>query len=103
MAVVVVDEGEAVIVVFAGEAEVVFGEEVAVGDAGGAEGTGDGAEGGVVVMGGDAVLEGMVRSQFLARMTSRRVAMGSVGSQTNSVRTALPLSAFNRWTQRKLS
>ena len=46
--------------VFGGEAEGVFGEEVAVGDAGGVEGTGDGAEGGVVVMGGDAVLEGVV-------------------------------------------
>ena len=46
--------------VFRGEAEGVFGEDVAVGDAGGAEGTGDGAEGGVVVMRGDAVLEGVV-------------------------------------------
>ena len=60
MAVVVVDEGEAVIVVFAGEAEGVFGEEVAVGDAGGAGSAADGAKGGVIVMGGDAVLEGMV-------------------------------------------
>ena len=34
--VVVVDEGEGVVVVFGGEAEGVFGDEVAVGDAGGA-------------------------------------------------------------------
>ena len=60
MAVVVVDEGEGVIVKFGGEAEGVFGEDVAVGDAGGAEGTGDGAEGGVVVVGGNAVLRGVV-------------------------------------------
>ena len=46
--------------VFAGEAEGVFGEEVAVGDAGGAGSAADGAKGGVIVMGGDAVLEGMV-------------------------------------------
>lgn len=45
---------------FRGEAEGVFGEEVAVGDAGGAVGAGDGAEGGVVVVRGDAVLEGVV-------------------------------------------
>ena len=43
-----------------GEAEGVFGKEVAVGDAGGAGSAGDGAEGGVVVVGGNAVLEGMV-------------------------------------------
>ena len=43
-----------------GETEGVFGEDVAVGDAGGAGSTGDGAEGGVVVVGGDAVLEGVV-------------------------------------------
>ena len=48
------------IVVFRGESEGVFGEDVAVGDAGGAGSTGDGAEGGVVVVGGDAVLEGVV-------------------------------------------
>ena len=60
MAVVVVDEGEGVVVKFGGEAEGVFGEEVAVGDAGGAGSAGDGAEGGVIVMGGDAVLEGVV-------------------------------------------
>ena len=46
--------------VFRGESEGVFGEDVAVGDAGGVGGAGDGAEGGVVVVGGDAVLEGMV-------------------------------------------
>ena len=46
--------------VFGGEAEGVFGEEVAIGDAGGAGGAGDGAEGGVVVVGGDAVLGGVV-------------------------------------------
>ena len=46
--------------VFGGEAEGVFGEEVAIGDAGGAGGAGDGAEGGVVVVGGDAVLRGVV-------------------------------------------
>ena len=60
MAVVVVDEGGGVIVVFGGETEGVFGEEVAVGDAGGAGSAADGAKGGVIVMGGDAVLEGMV-------------------------------------------
>ena len=61
MAVVVVDEGEGVVVKFGGEAEGIFGEEVAIGDAGGAGGAGDGAEGGVVVMGGNAVLEGVVK------------------------------------------
>ena len=60
VAIVVVDEGEGVVVVFGGEAEGVFGEDVAVGDAGGAEGAGDGAEGCVVVMRGDAVLRGVV-------------------------------------------
>ena len=57
MTVVVVDEAEGVVVDLGGEAEGVFGEEVTVGDAGGVEGTGDGAEGGVIVMGGDAVLK----------------------------------------------
>ena len=60
MAVVVVDEGEGVVVKFGGEAEGVFGEEVTVGDAGGVEGTGDGAEGCVVIVRGDAVLWGVV-------------------------------------------
>ena len=60
MTVVVVDEAEGVVVDLGGEAEGVFGEEVTVGDAGGAEGTGDGAEGGVVVVGGNAVLRGVV-------------------------------------------
>ena len=46
--------------VFGGEAEGVFGEEVTVGDAGGVEGTGDGAEGCVVIVRGDAVLWGVV-------------------------------------------
>ena len=46
--------------VFRGESEGVFGEEVAVGDAGGAGGAGDGTKGGVVIVGGDAVLEGVV-------------------------------------------
>ena len=58
MAVVVVGEGKDVIVVFGGETEGVFGEDVAVGDAGGAGGAGDGAEGCVVVVRGDAVLRG---------------------------------------------
>ena len=60
MTVVVVDEAEGVVVDLGGEAEGVFGEEVTVGDAGGVDGTGDGAEGCVVVVGGDAVLEGVV-------------------------------------------
>ena len=60
MAVVVVDEGEGVVVVFGGEAEGVFGDEVAVGDAGGGGGAGDSAKGSVVVMRGDAVLRGVV-------------------------------------------
>ena len=60
MPIVIVDEGEAVVVVFRGEAEGVFGDEVAVGDAGGAGSAGDGAEGGVVVVRGDAVLRGVV-------------------------------------------
>ena len=60
MAIVVVNEAESGVVIFRGEAERVFGEEVAVGDVGGAGGAGDGAEGGVVIVGGDAVLEGMV-------------------------------------------
>ena len=46
---------------FRGEAEGVFGDEVAVGDAGGAGSAGDGAEGGVVVVGGDTVLESVVK------------------------------------------
>ena len=46
--------------VFGGEAEGVFGKEVAVGDAGGTGSADDGAEGGIVVVGGDAVLEGVV-------------------------------------------
>ena len=58
--VVVVDEAEGVVVDLGGEAEGVFGEEVTVGDAGGVEGTGDGAEGGVVVVRGNAVLRGVV-------------------------------------------
>ena len=60
MTVVVVDEAEGGVVDFGGETEGVFGEEIAVGDAGGAGSAGDGAEGGVVVMGGNAVLEGVV-------------------------------------------
>ena len=60
VAVVVVDEGDGGVVVFGGESEGVFGEDVAVGDAGGAGGAGDGTEGCVVVMGGDAVLRGVV-------------------------------------------
>ena len=60
MPIIVVNEVEGGIVDFRGEAEGVFGEEVAVGDAGGAGGTGDGAEGGVVVVRGDAVLRGVV-------------------------------------------
>ena len=60
MAVVVVDEEGGGVVVFGGEAEGVFGEEVAIGNAGGAGGAGDGAEGGVVVVRGDAVLRGVV-------------------------------------------
>ena len=59
MAIVVVNEAESGIVVFRREAEGVFGEELAVGNAGGA---GDGAEGGVVIVGGDAVLEGVVKN-----------------------------------------
>ena len=60
MAVVVVDEGEVVVVVFGREAEGVFGEDVAVGDAGGGGGASDCAEGSVVVVRGDAVLRGMI-------------------------------------------
>ena len=60
MPIIIIDESEGVVVVFGGEAEGVFGEKVAVGDAGSARSTGDGAEGGVVVVGGDAVLRGVV-------------------------------------------
>ena len=60
MPMIVVDEVEGEVVVFRREAERVFGEKVAVGDAGSARSTGDGAEGGVVVVGGDAVLRGVV-------------------------------------------
>ena len=60
MPIIVVNEAEGEVVIFRREAEGVFGEEVTVGDAGGVEGTGDGAEGGVVVVGGDAVLGGVV-------------------------------------------
>ena len=58
--IVVIDKSHGVVVIFRGEAEGVFGEEVAVGDAGGAGSSGDGAEGGIVVVGGDAVLRGVV-------------------------------------------
>ena len=61
MPIVVVSEAEGEVVVFGGEAEGVFGEEVEVGDPGGAGGAGDGAEGGVVVVGGDAVLRGVIK------------------------------------------
>ena len=60
MPIIIIDESEGVVVVFGGEAEGVFGEDVAVGDAGGAGGAGDGAEGCVVVVRGDAVLRGVV-------------------------------------------
>ena len=60
MAIVIVNEAEGEVMVFRGESEGVFGEEVAIGDTGGAGGAGDGAEGGVVIVGGDAVLEGVV-------------------------------------------
>ena len=46
--------------VFEGDAEWVCGEEIAVSNTGGAGGAGDGAEGGVVVVGGDTVLKGVV-------------------------------------------
>ena len=60
MAIVVIDKAKGGVVILRGEAEGVFGEEVAVGDAGGAGGAGDGAEGCVVVVRGDAVLRGVV-------------------------------------------
>ena len=60
MPIIVVNEAEGEVVIFRREAEGVFGEEIAVGDAGGAGGAGDGAEGGVVVVRGDAVLRGVV-------------------------------------------
>ena len=60
MAIVVVNEAESGVVIFRGEAERGFGEEVAVDDSGGAGGAGDGAEGGVVIVRGDAVLRGVV-------------------------------------------
>ena len=60
MTVVVVNETEGSIVGFGRKAEGVFGKDGAVGDAGGAGGAGDGAEGGVVVVRGDAVLRGVV-------------------------------------------
>ena len=59
-AIIVVNEAKGGVVVFRGEAEGVFGEEVAIGDAGGAGSTGDGAEGCVVIVRGDAVLWGVV-------------------------------------------
>ena len=61
MTIIVVNEAKGGVVVFRGEAEGVFGEEVAVGDAGGTGSTGDGAERGVVIVGGDTVLEGVVK------------------------------------------
>ena len=61
MPIVVVSEAEGEVVVFGGEAEGVFGEEVAVGDAGGAGSAGDGAEGGVVVVGGNTILENVIK------------------------------------------
>ena len=58
--IIVVNEAEGEVVIFRRETEGVFGEEVAIGDAGGAGSAGDGAEGGVVVVRGDAVLRGVV-------------------------------------------
>ena len=58
--IIVVDEAEGRVVDLGGETEGVFGEEVAIGNAGGAGGAGDGAEGGVVIVRGDAVLRGVV-------------------------------------------
>ncbi len=60
MPIIIVGKTGRNVVVFRGEAEGVFGDEVAVGDAGGAGSAGDGAEGCVVVMRGDAVLESVV-------------------------------------------
>ena len=60
MPIIIVGKTRHNVVVFGGKSEGVFGEEVAIGDASGAGGAGDGAEGGVVVVGGDAVLRGVV-------------------------------------------
>ena len=88
MAIVVVDEAEGGIVILRGKSEGVFGEEVTVGDAGGAGSTGDGAEGGVVVVGGDAVLEGVVEYLgdvlvAVVGVEEGRVAMDAVGASRN--------------------
>ena len=55
MSVVVVDEAEGVVVVFGRKAEGGFCCEVAGGDGGGVDGTGNGTEGGVVVVSSDAI------------------------------------------------
>ena len=60
MAIVIVNEAEGEVMIFRREAEGVFGEDVAVGDAGGAGSAADGAKGGVVVVRGNAVLRGVV-------------------------------------------
>ena len=61
MPAIVVDEGGWGVVVFGGEAEGIFGDKVAVGDAGGGGRANDCAEGCVVIMCGDAVLRGVVK------------------------------------------
>ena len=60
MTIIVVNKSQRGIVILRGKSEGVFGEDVAVGNAGGAGGAGDGAERGVVIMRGDAVLRGVV-------------------------------------------
>ena len=96
--------------VFGGETEGVFEDKIAVGDAGGGGGASDCAEGGVVVVRGDAVLGGVVEDLgdvLVAVMSVKEIEVPILGTHDkrscDSVRTALPLAAFNRWTQRKLS
>ena len=89
MAVIVVDEGEGGVVVFGGEAEGVFGDKVAVGDAGGGGGAGDGAEGGVVVVRGDAVLRGVVedlRDVLVAVVRIKEIEAPVLGAHSQGAR-----------------
>ena len=55
MAIIVVDEAEGVVVIFRGETEGVIKMEVTGGDGGGIDDTGDGTEGGIVVVSRDAI------------------------------------------------
>ncbi len=55
MSIIVVDEAEGIVVVFGGKTEGVVGGKGVIRDGGGGDGAGDSTEGGVVVVGCDAI------------------------------------------------